>query len=135
MILGALFTLEKVGYFYCSYRNARWIGQVDDANAELCFGFGESIVCAASTLLGQSADVQFSAAKEVKGCLQRVRRGPAEANENPVSRCATTCRTKRSALPLERKTTLCRAEVELGLNIHFPFPFRWPNGCLALAGA
>jgi hypothetical protein len=36
---------------------------------------------------------------------------------------------------LERKTTLCRAEVRLGLNIHFRSPYRWSNGCLALAGA
>src|SRR5260370_32525052 len=101
MILGALFTLEKVGYFYWSYRNARWIGQVDDANAELCFGFAESIVCAASTLLGQSADVHVSAAKEVKGCLQRVRRGlprqmkiPYHAVPRPVGRKGQRCHLK-----------------------------------------
>ncbi len=69
MTLGAFFTLEKVGYFYWSYRNARWIGQVDDANAELCFGFGESIVRAASTLLGQSADVHCFSSKGSEGLL------------------------------------------------------------------
>jgi len=50
-------------------------------------------------------------------------------------------RTQRAAAlqyqghALERKTTLCRAEVRLGLNIHFRSPYRWSNGCFALAGA
>ena len=54
---------------------------------------------------------------------------------------ARLIRTQRAAAlqfqghALERKTTLCRAEVRLGLNIHFRSPYRWSNGCLALAGA